>query len=191
MAHDPATGASIDAALLYPLAGFFERRGEALPLLEVVPGPALPAPARELLDHEADMTSRLANFHGASIALRQLFLHRAEPWHEREVVLTRDSDDAPVEYGAIAIDLSVLPEVAAEEVRAARKPFGAILRENHVEHRSAPQAFFQGRAYGAIAEALHVQPATPTYGRSNRLLGPEAKTLARIVEILPLPIIGT
>ncbi|MGF1448889.1 MAG: hypothetical protein ACFB20_05685 [Opitutales bacterium] len=173
----------------HPLAGFFRRRQEAFPKLRQVPASDLPEHFRYLLDHDSDMTSKLESFHASAIGLLLLHQHSEAPWLEREVVLFRESDQAPVEYGAIAICLQALPEKGQEAVRAARMPFGAILRECEVEYRSHPSRFFEGEAGGSIAESLQVAAGTPTWGRCNVLSNTGSGTLARIVEILPGPVI--
>ncbi|MGF1484832.1 MAG: hypothetical protein ACFBZ8_10770 [Opitutales bacterium] len=169
----------------FPLTGFFQRRTEVFPHLSEVPAERLPAPARRLLDHTSDMTSALESYHGSTIEISLLHQHSEQPWWEREVVLVRRSDAVPVEYGAIAICLSALPEAAQVQVRAARKPFGGILKAFDIAYRSAPSAFFEGKAYGSMAEALKVAPGSETWGRCNCLSNKDAETLARIVEILP------
>ncbi len=169
----------------HPLKGFFRRRGEMFPPLREVTAAALPEHFRYLLDHDSDMTSKLESFHASPVGLILLHQHSEAPWLEREVVLFRESDQAPVEYGAIAICLQALPERGQDAVRAARMPFGAILRDCEVDYRSHPSRFFEGEASGSIAEALQVPEGAPTWGRCNVLSDTTAGTLARIVEILP------
>jgi len=103
----------------------------------------------------------------------------------RLVTLHAVATDAPVEYGAIAIQLGGLPPEVAAEVVEGRKPLGALLGEHGVEHRGAPVAYFAVPADEAIARALNQQPGERLYGRCNQLLDGDGMVFADIVEILP------
>jgi hypothetical protein len=93
--------------LLEPLVRFRSENGAEF---ESVSAAEIPEPARTLLVHQGDMTSRLQRFHESAIALRVLQnTSGGEDVCSREVLLLAEATGAPVEYGAIEIFLHPLP----------------------------------------------------------------------------------
>ena len=170
--------------LLYPLSMF--RLARRIPALscETIEGSEMPLPYRDLLVHEGDMTSRLEQFHGGAIYVDCLHSSNDGGAYFREVVLRRESDEAAVEYGAIEINLTVLPEEMKEEVLAARRPLGGILNHYRISYSSEPRAFLQIIPDDAIRETFGSVEET-LYGRCNQITGFNGEIYARIVEILP------
>ncbi|SVE36810.1 uncharacterized protein METZ01_LOCUS489664, partial [marine metagenome] len=118
--------------LLYPLSMF--RSARRIPALsyETMEGSEMPLPYRDLLVHDGDMTSRLEQFHGMAIYVDRLHSSEDGGAYFREVILRRESDEVAVEYGAIEISLSALPEDERAEVLAARRPLGGILNHHRI-----------------------------------------------------------
>ena len=145
----------------------------------------LPEPARQLLVHDADMTSALAHFHHSPISLRVLNLHHHDSLYLREVTLHATTSDAIVEYGLIAIHLGAFPAALHPPILDGKTPLGAILNESQLAYHSCPQGFF-AIPHDALVEIF---PASPTggfcYGRYNHLVRDDETILARILEILP------
>jgi hypothetical protein len=170
---------------LMPFHYFYEKRGETLPDFRFLRGEEVPYPYRSLLVHTNDMTPTLAAFHHSRLYLEVHEHESNDHFVIRLVTLHAASNDAPVEYGAIAIQLGGLaPEVAAEVV-AGRKPLGGLLGEHAVAHRGAPVAYFSVPADERIAKALGQVPGEVLYGRCNQLLDADGMVFADIVEILP------
>jgi chorismate-pyruvate lyase len=173
--------------LLNPLSEFYAALSLQLPEVQPLPGDALPALPRRLLVHEGDMTPTLEAHHGVTLHLRQLHRRTAGESLLRMVVLLRDDDDEPVEFGAIRIDLSLLPEAARALVVEGRRPLGAILAEHAITHRSRPRGFFSLASDATIGDALGLAQPTTLFGRANVLWNHTGKPLAEVVEILPPP----
>ena len=132
------------------------------------------------------MTSRLEEFHGGRIKVCKLSSSSDGRAYFREVVLNTVAEGRVVEYGAIEIDLSNLPEEIREEILAAERPLGGILNDHRLSYSSAPRAFLKVSADAAIREALGLdESADVLYGRSNAITGFNGESYARIVEILP------
>jgi chorismate-pyruvate lyase len=169
--------------LLEPLVRF---RSEAGAEFEAVSHEEIPEPARTLLVHHGDMTSRLQRFHQSSIGLRVL-----QSWHEREDVYSREvlllahASGVPVEYGAIEIFLGGLSPQLRTLILAGEVPLGGILNSSGIQYRSEPQEFFRLRQSPSLAALLDAEPGIPLYGRCNVLRTVEGTLLARIVEVLP------
>jgi chorismate-pyruvate lyase len=159
--------------------------GQPLPPLEQVDGEAVPQPYRQLLVHHHDMTPTLERFHGQDIHLRVLGRRRKGEEYYREVVLLLDSNDQPVEFGAIKINLNLFAPETRRQILEERRPLGHILQECAVNHSSRPKVFLRVASDKIINDALQLTGAHILYGRRNTLFDPENHPLAEIVEILP------
>lgn len=168
-----------------PFHYFYEKDGLMLPDFRFLRGDEVPYPYRSLLVHTNDMTPTLAAFHHSRLSLEVHEHESNDAFVMRLVTLHAVCNNAPVEYGAIAIQLGGLPPEVAAEVVAGRKPLGGLLGEYGVEHRGAPVAYFSVPADERIARALHQQPGEILYGRCNQLLDGDGMVFADIVEILP------
>lgn len=169
--------------LLEPLVRF---RDEAGAEFESVSPRDIPEPARTLLVHQGDMTSRLQRFHESSIGLRVLQCGRGDGHvYFREVLLLSEKSGAPVEYGAIEIFLRVLPEAVQAQILEGKIPLGGILNASGLRYRSEPQGFFRMRRSRGLASLLGDGSGMPLYGRCNILRTEDGSLLARIVEVLP------
>lgn len=181
----PATPNAEHAVSLAPLTSFYNRAGQAFPKVSFIHGEAMPEPYRHLLVHHSDMTPRLKAFHGSEITLEVLALETQEPSLTREVLLRRQDNLKPVEFGAIQIYLDKLPERIAKPVRAAIEPLGGILEKERFRHLSAPRGYFQAEADNLMVELLDAELGQTLYGRCNVLALKDGTVFAEIVEILP------
>jgi chorismate-pyruvate lyase len=168
-----------------PLDTFYRDAGRPLPSVRVVSESELPEPQRRLLAHHADMTRTLEAFHGDSIHLevKSCEIRGDELW--REVVLTLDASGRPVEFGAIRIWVDRFPATSRDEIRACRRPLGAILNASGMAYTSRPTAFLALEPDAFISKALALATTTTLYGRRNALRDGQGAVLAEIVEILP------
>lgn len=174
-----------DRSLLYPLDTFYARRGLFLPPAEEISSAEMPQPYRQLLAGPHDMTPTLEAYHDDAIDLRVLERRVHADTLTRLVVLIRESDQRPVEFGAIVIYLSHFPSHARQDVETGRFPLGSILARYHLQHHSCPQAFLRVHADALMREALHLPEPAVLYGRRNYLLTPHREVLADILEVLP------
>lgn len=171
--------------MLYPLDDFYARINRVLPAIEPIQGESMPEPYKSLLFHENDMTPTLQNFHRDSIHVHALHADERDDFYFREVLLELDETQRPVEYGAIKINLSLVPKDTRQEILDARLPLGQILYAHDVAHTSRPRAFLKIVADRHIAGALRLEGAPELFGRCNTLIDHDGHPLAEIVEILP------
>src|SRR5262245_36535541 len=108
--------------LLDPLDQFYAASHMPLPEAVKVDAEKIPEPYRALLVHEDDMTPTLEAAHRQRIHLQLLSRKVEDEVLLRQVVLVRDSDDKPVEFGAIRIQLTYLPPDARKLVLESRFP---------------------------------------------------------------------
>lgn len=156
-----------------------------MPAMEFVDAEEVPAPYKQLLVHERDMTSTLENFYEQRIHIRLLHRHLSEHTYSREVLLELNETDTPVEFGAIKIYLPGFPALARERIVEAQSPLGRILKEFNITYLSRPKAFLRVASDRVISGALKLTGTHRLYGRCNRLTDPRGNPLADIVEILP------
>jgi len=165
---------------LEPLAAF-----HPLPRIESVAAAAIPAPYRELLDHQQDMTSTLERFHKGRISLRVLQSQRDQHQYGREVVLVLDGTNTAVEYGAIQIALDAFDPEGQKQIIAGRRPLGAILAERRMSYFSRPITFLCVESDERMKLSLGLSDSCTLFGRCNRFTDPKGRQFASIVEILP------
>ena len=95
--------------LLMPFLYFYNQDELPMPPVEFIDGDTMPLPYRNLLVHSSDMTPTLRDYHGGPISLEVVQAEMSDQYVMRQVVLRRTSDNAPVEYGAIGIQLEGFP----------------------------------------------------------------------------------
>ncbi|HZO83798.1 MAG TPA: hypothetical protein VFC26_01210 [Verrucomicrobiae bacterium] len=169
----------------HPLDEFYARALQPMPALQFIDAEEIPAPYKDLLVHENDMTSTLEHFHEQRIHLRVLNRQLRDDVYSREVVLELDETNAPVEFGAIKIHLAGFPDRARECILEAHWPLGRVLREFGIPYVSRPKAFLRVASDRLISGALQLTGTHRLYGRCNRLSDQKGNPLADIVEILP------
>jgi chorismate-pyruvate lyase len=173
-------------ALAHPLDEFYADLGLPLLPMTAVDGAAVPEPYKTLLVHQDDMTPTLEGFYGGNLLLKVLGRRRKNRTYSREVVLLLEGTNQPVEFGAIKIDLALFPDKARAEILREELPLGRILREHAIAHSSRPRAFLRLASDRLINSALDLTGAQVLYGRCNSLLDPRGRSLAEVVEILPV-----
>jgi len=171
--------------IAHPLDEFYARARQPMPAIEFIDAEEVPAPYKQLLVHESDMTSTLEHFHEQRIHIRLLNRHQSEHTYSREVVLELDGTKTAVEFGAIKIYLPSFPPRAREQILEAHSPLGRILKEFKLPYLSRPKAFLRMASDRLISGALQLTGTQRLYGRCNRLSDPQGNPLADIVEILP------
>jgi chorismate-pyruvate lyase len=173
-------------SLLDPLDQFYFVSGVAVPKATKIKAERIPEPYRSLLVHDNDMTPTLEAEYRQRIHIRLISREVEDHVLRRQVVLVLDSDERPVEFGAIRIQLNQLPPEARQRVLESKLPLGRVLQDFFIQHNSQPVAYFEIEADSQIGEALKTSRAQRLYGRRNRLLTPSGEVLAEVVEILPL-----
>jgi hypothetical protein len=170
---------------LFPLKLFYELKGRPLPHIEEIPGEDIPYPGHHLLVHDSDMTSKLQEFYGRSIHINVFHKELRGDSLDREVVLNLDGNKKPVEYGAIQIDLTNIPDLVKEQILECKLPLGGILNQNKIRYTSSPRQFFRVRSDQFMIDIFALRHPYPLYGRCNILSHEDGNILADVVEILP------
>ena len=156
-----------------------------MPRIERIEGDKIPQPDKDLLVHKSDMTRKLEAFHGGRIHLGVIRSQETKNKLSRQVVLLLDTDEKPVEFGAIRIHLDLFAPQAQRLIRDGRWPLGTILKEQDIKHSSDPKTFLRVTSDPVINSALSLTRAHLLYGRHNRICDSRHRTLAEMIEILP------
>jgi chorismate-pyruvate lyase len=177
------TAEHITADLMYPLNQFYLDGEKTLPAFERLQGEALPEPARSLLVHDSNMTTKLESFVGSRLRLKRLEAIDDEESVTRRTVLFDDRGRV-VKYVAIRIEVLRFPLRAQKMIRQGRLPLGAVMNEHHVDYRSRVRGYFKVQADAMIREALGLGDEAALFGRRNVISNYADQPLADAVEIL-------
>ncbi len=169
----------------YPLSDFYAHAKLPLPLIETIPGEAVPEPFKSLLVHHHDMTPTLEKFHDSRIHLEIIKSDHRGGFYLREVILRLDHDEKPVEFGANKVFLGMLPEDAQELILLEQVPLGTILRDCGIQHQTEAKFFLRVTPDETISRALELDVPVPLYGRKAVISDLKGRMLSEIVEILP------
>ncbi|MEM9701312.1 MAG: hypothetical protein AAF907_02560 [Planctomycetota bacterium] len=137
---------------------------------EHVPASALPAPYRELLDHEAHMTVAMERFHGGPVAVRVL----DEKWDAgrycRKITLVREPErpgepERTVQFGLVRFDLSHVDPQVREEILGGEIPLGRVLINHDVLREVDLGALLKLTAGPGLARHLNMPEGEIAWGR--------------------------
>ncbi len=182
-AADPRETVATDN--LAPLRFFYGLASEDLRVAFLSPDD-MPEEERHLLVHASDMTPRLAEYFQSSI---QLEVHAksqvGKDYLVRAVVLRKEEDGTPVEFGAIGIHLGEFDEAVRSQILEGKIPLGGILKQAAIPHSSQPSGYFRIEIDHRLATLLGGFDGQVCYGRCNELRHPDGSPLAEVVEVLP------
>jgi chorismate-pyruvate lyase len=171
--------------LLWPLNVFYERDRQ-VPEVTPLTGQQVPAPYRDLLVLENDMTPTLEHHYEDTVHVERLNVLNDEQVSTREVILRLDGDDRPVVYGASRVFLDQLHDHARALLDEGRLPVGTILRICEIAHQGQPSGFFRVKPM-PLFEEVFAQPCESfLFGRRNTLRSPSGEPIVEVTEILPI-----
>jgi hypothetical protein len=170
--------------ILAPLRFFYGLASRELPVTFLDPE-ALPEREGQLLVHDQDMTSRLARFHGSALTLDAQASTRMGDYLVRCSVLRRQDTNAPVEFGAIGIDMGCFAAEPKQRILEARIPLGGVLQQYSIPFTSHPRGYFAIVIDHRLEELLQGESGQVLYGRCNELRQPDGRVIAEVAEILP------
>ena len=169
---------------------FLERNLDELSLsagsFHWIKGSEIPLPYRDLVVHDKDMTSTLADFHSSGIGLEVLKETNEGSGYVREVVLFAEPTGKPVEYGAIQIQLDHFRPEVCNAIVEGKEPLGSILNRMQYTYASRPKGFFFIQAPLVCQKRFGCSEDSILHGRYNQLFKNEENEHSSIIEILPL-----
>lgn len=146
----------------------------------------IPAAEKHLLVHASDMTPRLASYYETNINLDVHARSLVGPnYLVRAVILRRDDNDLPVEFGAIGIHLDGFEPHIRGLILEGKIPLGGILHQHQIPHSSHPSGYFRIEIDHRLANLLGGFDGQCCYGRCNELRHANGNPIAEVVEVLP------
>lgn len=151
---------------LTPLVAEFYDDPDALGRFTSVTGRDMAEAYRDLLAHEHHMTVTVERHHGCHVDVRVLDKRTTSTHYSRQILLTRQSDGAVVQYGIMRVALEHLDADTVAEILAEQTPLGRILIEHDILRRIRLQALWRVEPSPHLRGWLEMAPNTATYGRS-------------------------
>jgi chorismate-pyruvate lyase len=126
----------------------------------------VPPPYHGLLVHSEHMTVTVEAFHGDRVDVQVLASRHDGDSYARKILLTRQRDDAVVQFGIVRIRLDLCSPPVRAAILRQDTPLGRILIDHDVLRRIEPTAFFRVEPGPVPAHWFGEAGATrPTYGR--------------------------
>ena len=167
-------------SLLWPLNLFYIYYSREMPEITPLFDYQMPEPYRQLLVHVNNMTPTLEDFHSGTLYVERLNVVPDAEETSREVILRRDTDKKPVEYGASRVFLQTLPPKAVNLITEGRVPLGTVLSQCGCKHTVDPSGFFKIQPTSFFANIFPGLNGSPLYGRRNTLVAPDGKPIAEM-----------
>jgi chorismate-pyruvate lyase len=168
------------------LASLFFRRLEEIGRFEPVAVDDLPVECRRLLAHNGHMTVALESYHNSLVDVHAVAEWRDESSYARCSLLSRQSDDAIVQFGIMRIWLADLPNSAQREITEQKLPLGRVLINHNLLREVEVISLWRITPGQALRQHLQLRDHTPIYGRSAQILVDERPTV-QVLEIVKLP----
>lgn len=161
------------------LVGLFNSQAGDFGELRAVRPEEVPAPYRDLLDHESHMTVAMERLHGAPVSLQVVASeagsadaagHRG--WYAREILLL--SAGRVVQHGIVRIDLGQVDDGTAAAILAAKIPLGRILIDANLLRNVHDVHLLEVEPGPRLLRLFAVEAAAPL---------PLGRTFGRVAEI--------
>ncbi len=133
--------------------------------VEHIPSAVTPEPYKTLLVHTEHMTVAMERLHQSPVSVHVLASHLEGDIYSREIVLTRNRDQRPVQFGIVRFHLNYVIEPVRREIIAGEIPLGRILINHNVLRHIDLAAILEITAGPRLAEALAMPGGAVTYGR--------------------------
>lgn len=177
------TDAELYSGSVARLASLFYDDLAELGRFEPVSAAALPDVYRRLLAHNDHMTVRLEAANDSLVDVGVLAEWRDEASYARNSILTRQRDDAVLQFGIVRMWLADLPAPAADEITVQRIPLGRVLVQHNVLRQVELIALWRIAPGPALRRHLQLAAGQIVYGRSAQILVDERPTV-QMLEII-------
>jgi chorismate-pyruvate lyase len=167
------------------LASLFFSHLDDLGRFEPVAVDDLPPDCRRLLAHHDHMTVALESFHNSLVDVHALAEWRDDSSYARCSLLSRQSDNAIVQFGIMRIWLTDLPPAAQREITDEKLPLGRVLIAHNLLREVEVIALWRITPGPALQQHLELPDQSPIYGRSAQILVDHRPTV-QVLEIVKL-----
>lgn len=163
--------------------------GLGLPAPEEIEPTAMPALARQLLDHDQHMTEVMSRHYGGQVVVHVQRRQRRGEDYWRQIVLRIAGRPAIVQGGLVRVHLPGLAEAVVAGLLEERVPLGYLLRDHQVLRRIELRHLVQFAPSAKLHEWLGGRDDAPAFGRLATLIC-DGQPVIELAEILP-PGIGS
>jgi len=143
----------------------------------------MPEPYRRLLVHTHHMTVTVEEFYGQPVNVEVLEVARKDDLYARKIILRLRNDRRVVQYGLVAIDLSLLADEVRHKIVEGQTPLGRVLIENNVLRHIEPAGYFRTQPTPTMCEWLELAKPEILYGRLG-VIYTDGRPAIRVLEIL-------
>ena len=169
--------------LINSLSELFFPTLEELGEFELIEAEDLPDEYQSLLAHHDHMTVTVEAWHNSLVDVRVLKEHRDGDFYARKILLTRQRDSKPVQYGIMRINLSSLPEIVRMEIESQALPLGRIMIRHHLLREVELCKLWRVTPGEELRVQLQVGDEACVYGRTARILV-EGDPVVELLEIV-------
>ncbi len=142
-----------------------------------------PAEYRSMLAHESHMTVTVEDRHGGPVDVEILDSYHTETHYVRQIILRRQRDQRPVQYGIVRLALAALQPAVRDEIMAQQTPLGRVLIEHNVLRKVQLNAVWHVACGPRLAGHFDVASQHVTYGRTA-LIYCDGEPAVELLEIL-------
>jgi chorismate-pyruvate lyase len=142
----------------------------------------MPEPYRGLLVHTNHMTVTVEDFFQSKVDV-QVLASKHDGDHYFRRILLRMPEGPAVQFGAVVIDLTTLPNAVRSRILAEDTPLGRVLIENNVLTRVEPLQYLTMTADAEFAVLFGCGIGTKLYGRLGMIFAGE-KPAIEVLEML-------
>jgi chorismate-pyruvate lyase len=148
------------------LVGLFYDAHEELAQFDEVSRADTPPVYRALLHHEHHMTVTVENFHGCPVDVRVLDVKRSGRHYARKILLTRQSDDAVVQFGIMRLNFDYVSEEIRNDIESQKIPLGRVLIRHNVLRVIHLDQLWRVLPGPDLCLLFNIGPDEATYGRT-------------------------
>lgn len=151
---------------LETLVKLFYRDLQKLGAFEKVASSQLSENFNQLLNHDSHMTIAVESYHGTPVDVKVLDVRHDDDFYSRKILLTRQSDEAVVQYGIVTLNKRMMDTHVFEQIMAQGVPLGRILIENNVLREVHRHQLYRVTAGDELSRYFAVPPGTEIAGRT-------------------------
>ena len=143
----------------------------------------LPQQYASLLAHNDHMTVTVEAWHNSLVDVHVLEAKQDDDSYSRRIVLNRQRDGTPVQFGIMRIKLGGLPEIVRMEIESRALPLGRIMIRHHLLREVELCQLWRVQPGAELVTHLQCNPEVPIFGRTARILT-EGEVLVELLEIV-------
>ena len=155
--------------LLDGLCRLFYPSTDELARFEWLPVDAMPEAYRGLLAHQWHMTVAVQRHHQCPVDLRVLAMEVSATHYARQILLTRQRDEAVVQFGIMHVALARLDDRVRREIETQSLPLGRILISHDVLRHVELVSLYRVVPAAKLRSLLKMKPDQVTFGRTARI----------------------